>query len=344
MNLWISLAASMTGVGAALVVRWGALRHASRHKSRVAEVFARRTSGPLMCVLPIFFARMVQPLLDLEPATHAAVRHLGTLLLICGLGWLVTSLVAVLDEYWRGRLLSKVSDETHRKRTLTRLSILGRALTTVVVVLTAAGALLTFPQGRAVGTSILASAGIAGLVLGIAARPTVENLIAGLQVALTEPFHIGDVVIVEGEWGTIEEISSMYVVVRIWDLRRLVLPLRYFIERPFQDWTRAGSDLLAQVTLEVDYGAPVAELRRQVGRIVAASEHWDKKFWNLQVTEAGAHTMRLRILASVADSDHAWEIRCEIRERIITYLQQQHPDALPRFRASVENVPSRTVV
>jgi small-conductance mechanosensitive channel len=173
-------------------------------------------------------------------------------------------------------------------------------------------------------------------VLGIAARPAAESLIAGLQVALTEPFHIDDVVIVEGEWGRIEEITSTYVVVGIWDRRRLVVPLGYFLQKPFQNWTRSGTDLLAQVTVEVDYSTPIATLREQVGEIVASSKLWNREFWNLQVTEAGERTMRLRILATAADADSAWNLRCEIREKLITYLQEHHPLALPRSRVTLE--------
>jgi small-conductance mechanosensitive channel len=197
--------------------------------------------------------------------------------------------------------------------------------------------LLTFPEGRAIGASILASAGLAGIVLGIAARPATENLIAGLRVALTEPIQIDDVVIVEGEWGRIEEITRTYVVVRIWDLRRLVVPLGYFLEKPFQNWTRSGTSLLAQVTVEVDYSTPVAKLREQVSEIVASSALWDRGSWNLQVVEAGERTMRLRVVASAADSGDAWNLRCEIRERLIAYLQEHYPWALPRIRATLES-------
>jgi small-conductance mechanosensitive channel len=174
-------------------------------------------------------------------------------------------------------------------------------------------------------------------VLGIAARPAAETLIAGLQIALTEPFYVEDVVIVEGEWGRIEEITATYVVVRLWDLRRLIVPLTYFLQRPFQNWTRSGADLLAQVTVEVDYSTPVEEVRKRAGEIVALSKLWDGKFWNLQVTEATERTIRLRVLATAASADAAWGMRCEIRERLVEYLQKTHPWALPRIRAgSVE--------
>lgn len=333
---WIPLAALAAGLFAALLFRFITLRHARRRESKVAAAFARHTTRPLALLLPVLLARLVQPVLHLEPAIAPTVRQSGTLLLILGFGWLLISLVSVLHERLHEHLVSGVRDERRAKRGLTRVGILDRVLTSLIVVLTAAAMLLTFPEGRAIGGSIFASAGIAGLVLGIAARPVAENLIAGLQVAFTDPIRIDDVVIVEGEWGRIEEVTSTYVVVRIWDQRRLVVPLRYFLEKPFQNWSRSGTALLAQVTIEVDYSTPVARLREQVGEIVGSSKYWDKRFWNLQVTEAGERTMRLRVLASVGDSDSAWEVRCEIREQLIAYLQEHYPWALPRVRATIE--------
>jgi small-conductance mechanosensitive channel len=141
---------------------------------------------------------------------------------------------------------------------------------------------------------------------------------------------------VEGEWGRVEEITSTYVVVRVWDRRRLIVPLEYFLDKPFQNWTRTGTDLLAQVTLEVDYSTPVEQVREQAGRVVTSSQLWNGEFWNLQVTEAGERTMRLRVLATAAGADDAWNLRCEIREKLITFLQEQHPLALPRIRATLE--------
>ncbi len=333
----VPLTAIVAGFVAALLFRLITLRYARRRDSKTAAALARHTTRPLLLLSPVLLGRLVQPLLHVDPAVAPTVRHAGTLLLILGFGWLLISLISVLDEHLRERFVSgAVRDERRAKRVVTRVGILNRVLIILILVLTAAAMLVTFPEGRAIGTSILASAGIAGLVLGIAARPAAESLIAGLQVAFTEPIHIDDVVIVEGEWGRIEEITSTYVVVRIWDLRRLVVPLRYFLEKPFQNWTRSGTALLAQVTIEVDYSTPVAKLREKVGEIVASSKHWDKRFWNLQVTEAGERTMRLRVLASAADSDSAWEVRCEVREKLIAYLQEHYPWALPRIRATVE--------
>jgi len=337
--VWIPLSALVTGIAAAALYRLALLRYARRRDSRTAAALARYTTRPLLLLLPVVFARFVQPLLDLEPAFDPIVRHVGTLLLILGFGWLLTSLVSAGGELLRGHLLTGVGEERRRKRILTRLAILDRVLTTLIALFTAAAMMVTFPEGRAIGTSILASAGIAALVLGIAARPAAEGLIAGLRVALTEPIHLDDVVIVEGEWGRIEEITSTYVVVRVWDRRRLIVPLSYILEKPFQNWTRSGTDLLAQVTVEVDYSTPVARVREEVGRIVTSSKLWDGEFWNLQVTEAGERTMRLRILASAADSDDAWNIRCEIREELIAWLQEHYPWALPRIRTTAQSDP-----
>jgi small-conductance mechanosensitive channel len=196
--------------------------------------------------------------------------------------------------------------------------------------------LVTIPEGRAIGGSVLASAGIAGLVLGIAARPAAENLIAGIQVALTEPFSLDDRVVVEGESGRVEEIAATYVVVRTWDGRRVVVPLGHFLDRPFQNWTRSGTGLMTQVTVEVDYGTPVAKLREEVGAIVTSTTLWDRQFWKVQVVEAGERTIRLRIVATVADPSNAFDLRCEIREKVIAHLQESYPWALPRIRATVQ--------
>jgi small-conductance mechanosensitive channel len=336
-DYWIPLAAIAVGFALAAVVRATSLYYASRRDSALAAAVARHLTRPLFLLLPVLFGRAVQPLLELKPAVAPVVRHAATLLLIAGFGWVLVSVVSVLEDVVRRHLLSGVADERHARRVLTRVTILDRVLSVLIVVLTAAAMLLTFPEGRAMGASILASAGIAGLVLGIAARPAAETLIASIQVALTEPFHLDDVVIVEGEWGRIEEITSTYVVVKIWDLRRLVLPLRYFLEKPFQNWTRNGTALLAQVTLEVDYSTPVAEIREEAGRVVAASPLWDRESWSVQVVEAGERTMRLRVLASARDSGAAWDLRCEIREKLITHLQQRYPWALPKTRATIEN-------
>jgi small-conductance mechanosensitive channel len=199
----------------------------------------------------------------------------------------------------------------------------------------AACILMLFQQVRHVGTSLLASAGIMGIIAGVAGQKTLANLIAGFQIALAQPIRQDDVVIVEGEWGRIEEITLSYVVVHIWDDRRLVLPLTYFVEKPFQNWTRNSAQLLGSVFVSVDYSFPLAEGRKALERIIESSPLWDRRFWNLQVTDTSERTMQLRVLATSADSSKSWDLRCEIREKLIAYIQEHHPLSLPLVRAQV---------
>ena len=334
-DFWIPHVAIILGLLAAALFQGLARRYARRRQSRFAELLARHATRPLVLLLPVLFARVVQPLLHLAPAVAPAVRHVATLLLIFSLGWLLIALISVLDEYLRERIPSDVHGLA-RARVLTRLGVLFRVLTAVVVVVTGAAMLITFPEVRAIGTSILASAGIAGVILGIAARPGLEGLMAGLHVALTEPFHLDDVVVVEGEQGRVVEITSTYVVLALWDRRSLVVPLAYFLQKPFENLSRSGTSLLAPVAVDVDYAMPVAELREQVGRMIASSRLWDGQSWNLQVTEAGDRTIRLRVVASAADPSSAWDLRCEIREKLIQHVQERYPWALPRVRSVAE--------
>ena len=202
--------------------------------------------------------------------------------------------------------------------------------------------LMTFPQVRELGASVLASAGLAGIVVGFAARPVLQNLIAGVQIAIAQPIRIDDVVIVEGEWGRIEEITATYVVVKIWDQRRLIVPLNHFIEHPFQNWTRTDAEILGTVYLYVDYTVPVEAVRQELHRLLQASEKWDGRAWGLVVTNATDRALQLRALMSAADASAAWDLRCEVRERLIEYVQEHHPGGLPRIRAEMEATPGHS--
>jgi small-conductance mechanosensitive channel len=225
-----------------------------------------------------------------------------------------------------------ISDNLTARRIRTQISVLKRILNVIVIVITVAIMLMTFPEVRQLGTSVLASAGLAGLVIGMAMKSTLSNLIAGLQIALTGPIHIEDVVIVQGEWGWIEEILTTYVVVRTWDLCRLVVPLSYFIDNSFQNWTRRTSDLLAYVYLYCDYSAPIEELRQEFRRLLQSTPLWDHKVCVLQVSDASEHTIQVRALASASDSSKAWDLRCYVREKLIEFLKKKYPESLPTCR------------
>jgi small-conductance mechanosensitive channel len=247
-------------------------------------------------------------------------------------GWFAIALVQGLVEHIVQTHTYDHADNFEARQIQTQIRVLGRVVIFVIVITTVAGVLVTIPTIRNVGVSLFASAGIAGLAIGLAARPALTNLIAGIQLALTQPIRLEDAVVVEGEWGWVEEINLTFVVIRIWDLRRLVLPISYFIEKPFQNWTRTTADILGSVMLYMDYSVSVDEIRSEFKRALRDSKYWDQKVEVVHVTDCTERTMQIRLLMSARNSPDCWELRCEVRERLIAYLQARHPDALPRIR------------
>lgn len=330
--LWLIAAAVggyLTCVVALRILKWAS----TRVESPVGRWIATVLRSPLRLLVPALFVRTATRGLSLpEEPWVAILEHAIAIVVIVATGWVLIAATEVLEELVDVRYDLGKSDNLHARQMHTKFTVFRRIIVVAVGTMTFAAVLLTFPAARTIGTGIFASAGIAGLAIGIAARPTLETMLAGIQLALTGPINIDDVVIVEGEWGRVEEIRATYVVVRIWDQRRLIVPLQYFISQPFQNWTRVSADLLGEVTLDVDYRTPVDSVRAAVGPMIEASQRWDKKFWNLQVVDAGPSTMRLRILATAANSGDAFDLRCEVREKLIAWLQEHHPDSLPRVR------------
>jgi small-conductance mechanosensitive channel len=288
--------------------------------------------------LPLLAFMIAVPVLPASPALEGVVRKGTSLLLIGVMAFLLFQLVEATAEMVIRQYRIDVSDNLKARAVHTQVMVLKKAAVVIIGIFTLASMLMVFDSARQFGASILASAGIAGIIVGFAAQRSIATLLAGFQIALTQPIRVDDVVIVENEWGRIEEITLTYVVVRIWDLRRLVLPITYFIEHPFQNWTRSSSDLLATVFLYVDYNVPLDALRAEFTRILAASESWDQKVNVLQVTDSKEHTLEIRALASASDASIAWNLRCEVREKLVTFLRQNYPESLPKFRASIESV------
>jgi len=226
-------------------------------------------------------------------------------------------------------------DAYKRRRVETRNQMIRRLLIFIIVVVGIAATLLNFQPVRQIGTGLLASAGVAGVIAGLAAQKSLSTIIAGLQVAITQPIRIDDHVIVEGEWGIIEEITLTYVVVRIWDQRRLITPITYFLEKSFQNWTRSSSDLIGVVFLYVDFNVPVEEIRQETKRIVEQSKLWDQKVFAFQVTDFKSDCVEIRILATAGSAPEAFDLRCEIREKILSFLQMQYPNSFPKVRTSL---------
>ena len=293
------------------------------------------TRGPTRLALLVFALAVTIPAAPLGDDVAQVVSQLLFVTTIGLLGWIAVTAIHIAADLYLMRFRIDVADNLLARKHVTQMRILTRAADIVVIVLTVGFALMTFESVRQYGVSLFASAGVAGLIAGLAARPVLSNLFAGVQLAVTQPIRIDDVVIVENEWGWIEEITSTYVVIRIWDLRRLILPLSYFIEKPFQNWTREGSAILGSVMLYLDYRTPIDAIREQAKAIVEASPEWDRKVVNVQVTDTKEYTIEVRILVSADTAGQAWNLRCELREKIIAFLQREHPQALPRRRQEI---------
>ncbi|HET9870557.1 MAG TPA: mechanosensitive ion channel domain-containing protein, partial [bacterium] len=263
----------------------------------------------------------------------------SSILLITAVAVILSQLVALGEKAVLAEYDVKAADNLGARKIYTQVHVISKTLYVLITLFAIASILMLFKEVQRFGASILASAGVVGIVLGFAVQKTIANIFAGFQLALTQPIRLDDVVIVEGEWGRIEEITLTYVVVHIWDDRRLVVPLSYFIEKPFQNWTRTSAGLLGSVFVWADYTLSVEEVRRALKEIIEPHPLWDKRFWNLQVTDATEHTQQLRVLATSEDSSKSWDLRCDIREKLIARIQRDFPQCLPRFRADLFPAP-----
>lgn len=296
-----------------------------------------RGSGPMRLALVILALSIATSLAPMTFRQADTVHHILLVCFIGLLGWLTLTALNIWTSVYLSRFKIDTEDNLLARKHVTQSRILQRVAATLIVVITIAAALMTFNSVRQYGVSLLASAGAAGLVVGLALQPLLKNLVAGIQLAITQPIRLEDAVIVEGEWGNVEEISATYVVVRLWDWRRMVLPLSYFIEHPFQNWTRESSSLIGAVMLYVDYTAPVGEMRQKLEEIAKESPIWDGRVVNLQVTDFKTDTMEIRMLVSAANAGNAFDLRCRVRETMIAWLQAEYPNALPHRRAEIDN-------
>jgi small-conductance mechanosensitive channel len=262
--------------------------------------------------------------------------HITALLTIASLTWLSTRAVQSIADTIAELNPINLADNLAARRIHTQTRVLARSVNVLIILIGTGMALMTLPLLRQIGTSLLASAGVAGLVVGFAAKPVLGNLLAGMQLAISQPIRLDDVVIVENEWGQIEEITGTYVVVRIWDQRRMIVPLQWFIEHPFQNWTRSSADLLGAVTIWVDYRLPLEPLRAEAQRLCNGLEEWDGRVCVVQVTDANERAMQVRVLVSASDAGRTFELRCKVREGLLDFVQRSYPDCLPRLRADTD--------
>jgi small-conductance mechanosensitive channel len=313
----------------------GALRRTlGRHHPFLSRLI-EDTRGPSRLALIVFALSAALQAAPLSNSLKTALTQMLLVAFVVLVGWIAHVAIGIASRIYLGRFQLDTEDNLLARKHVTQVRILYRAIDTLLVVVTLAAAMMTFESIRQYGVSLFASAGVAGLAIGLAARPLFSNLIAGVQLAVTQPIRLDDVVVIENEFGRVEEINSTYVVVRIWDLRRMIVPLTYFIEKPFQNWTRASAQVMGTVFFYVDYSIPVADVRAKAEELVRASKFWDGQVFNLQVTNCKDTTIELRVLASAATSSASSDLSSEIREKLIDYLQREHPGALPRRREEV---------
>ncbi|WP_367614522.1 mechanosensitive ion channel family protein [Teichococcus coralli] len=337
---------SLLILAAALLLAVGVNRVIYRVLNRMAQKHAlfwrslvQRTEGLSRLALIVLFLSVAATIAPLSVAQAGALRHVLAICFICLVGWVAMITLHIWTTVYLRRFKLDSEDNLLARKHATQSRILKRVAGTLIVLITASAALMTFDSVRQYGVSLLASAGAAGLVVGLALQPLLKNLIAGIQLAVTQPIRLEDAVIVEGEWGNVEEITSTYVVVRLWDWRRMVLPLSYFIEHPFQNWTRESSSLIGTVMFYLDYTAPVEAMRRKLEEVARASRLWDRRVVNMQVTDFRPNVMEVRMLVSASNAGRAFDLRCEVREKMIAWLQAEHPGALPRQRAEIDRLP-----
>ncbi len=338
LGLWLLVALAFSIVVGLLLK--AALFRTLRYYARstdfyVLDAVARHLSTPISWLLPIFLLNLVLPQVPFAEfgITSPVTVKLAQVLLILFIGWTLMRVLSVVQDVIYHQYSLDAEDNLSARKVRTQTQFIKRLASIVVFILTLSAVLISFENVRRFGTGLLTSAGVTGIIIGFAAQRSIANLIAGFQIAFTQPIRIDDVVIVENEWGRVEEITLTYVVVRIWDKRRMVLPITYFIEKPFQNWTRASADIIGTVFFHTDYTMPIEPLRQHLTELLQKSKLWDGVVNVLQVVEATDRTVQLRALVSARNSGDAWDLRCYIRENMIQFVQQHYPASLPYTRA-----------
>jgi small-conductance mechanosensitive channel len=333
---WAVAAAILVGAAIIALVLHATLLWLARRVMGERQSFLRTvltaTKGPTRLGLLLIALAIALPLTGLPAETAKFISRVLTLATICLLGWVALTALHIGADLYLRRFRIDLADNLLARKHITQVRVLERVLEVVIVLLTIGFALLTFDSVRQFGVTLFASAGVAGIIAGLAARPVLSNFFAGIQLAVAQPIRIDDAVSVENESGTIEEITFSYVVVKLWDLRRMVVPLSYFIEKPFQNLTRTGGELIGSVFFYVDHTAPVEAIRNKLSEIAGQSKLWNGKVLSLQVSDCKETTIELRALVSANSGSALWDLRCEVREKLIDYLQREYPTALPRRR------------
>jgi len=303
---------------------YSAIKSIIRHLNKILSVF-----------IPLLVFNGLLPFTRFTVQTHALVEKITEILITLAFAIVVIRFIRIFEDYLYHRFDINKENNLRERKIRTQIEFIRKLLITLIVIITIAIVLLSFENMRKIGAGLLTGVGVGGIIIGFAAQKSLGNLLAGLQIAFTQPIRMDDVLIVEGEWGKVEEINLTYVVVNIWDKRRLVLPINYFIEKPFQNWTRNTAEILGTVFLYVDFTIPVDKLRGKLTELLESNILWDGKVNVLQVTDFKEKTMELRCLMSCRNSGHAFELRCYVREHMIAYINENFPTALSQTRVSM---------
>jgi len=302
-------------------------------QKEVGSIITKHLRWPLRVLFPLILISTILPLLSLPQEAWGILKYINSSLFIVNITWLIIKIISSTTEIIKNRFAQTLHDSLRARKLFTQLQIIRRILTILIILLALAIILLQFEQIANIGTTILASAGVIGIIIGFAAQRSIATLFAGFQIAFSQPIRLDDVVVVENEWGSIEEITLTYVVVRLWDLRRLILPITYFIEKPFQNWTRESTEILGTVDFYLDYSTPLAELRAKALELAKTDPNWNGRLCKLEVTGTTDKALEVRLVVSADNSTKLWELRCRLREELISFINQNYPCCLPQIRS-----------
>lgn len=295
---------------------------------------------PLNMLLPLFVFNIFIPVLKINDYLLAFLNKSVEIAFIIVFAYLFINLIRVLQDYIIYTYSINNDNNLKERKIITQLQFIRKFMIALIILLAVAAVLFSFDTMRKIGAGLITSVGIGGIIVGFAAQKSLGNLLAGFQIAFTQPIRIDDVLVVEGEWGRVEEITLTYVVLHIWDQRRLILPINYFIEKPFQNWTRTSSEILGTVFLYTDYSIPIDKLRIEFDRLLLETPLWDKKVKAMQVTDAKENTIEIRALMSAINSSNAFDLRCYIRENLVKYIQENSPESFPKLRTEIAELNS----
>ncbi|MBL7698227.1 MAG: mechanosensitive ion channel [Chitinophagaceae bacterium] len=300
------------------------------------DIIIRRLGVRLLIFVALLLLNFWVPIMPLSQKFHYIIGKTIDILLTASVAGILVALVKVGQDYMFHHYDLNKKDNLRERKIRTQLGFLRKLLVTIIIVVAVCVILLSFDNLRKIGTGLLTGVGIGGIIIGFAAQKSLGNLLAGFQIAFTQPLRIDDALLVEGEWGRVEEITLTYVVVNIWDQRRLILPINYFIEKPFQNWTRSSADLLGSVMLYLDYNVPFDEIRAEFKRLVESHPLWDKRVCVVHVTDATKDVVEIRLLMSASNSGNAFDLRAFVREKMIEFVQKNYPDSLPKTRMELK--------